>query len=492
MNKKEQSNKTMIESCGIEQVPENARNLSVLSMFKMMLGGGNTFPTAVIGALPIMFGLSVQAGLIAVFLGILIGSLILAPMGIFGAVNGTNNAVSSVAHFGVKGRVIGSVLALLAGFTFFCISIWSASDALVGSIQRLTGATLSTSTSFIVDCTFAALAILMCIVGFKVIVLIKKTAMWFNTSIFLLGFYAFSDYIDWGYTGTVQLGQSGFWVAFFSAIIVAMSNPISWGAFLGDWARYIPSNTPKSKICLAVFLGQMSTLTTCMFGLVTASVVATLAPDSKNFVAGLLATAPAWYFYPLLLLALIGGLSTSSGSMYGAGLDTSNLFAGKLKRVPATLLIAIFTVSFLIIGRIEQNIVGYITTLCMLIITCTTPWVVIMLIGLFRNKSKYNHEHLQKFMKGEKGGIYWFSNGYNWRAIGAWVPSAILGVCLLNIPGVFVGPMTGLFGSLDLSLPISLLLSGILYMILLKVYPESNDIHMKNNDINKIEASFNS
>ena len=48
------------------------------------------------------------------------------------------------------------------------------------------------------------------------------------------------------------MGQTGFWAAFIGAALVAMSNPISFGAFLGDWSRYIPRETPKMRIMLAV------------------------------------------------------------------------------------------------------------------------------------------------------------------------------------------------------------------------------------------------
>ncbi|MEU8660028.1 cytosine permease [Actinoplanes philippinensis] len=45
--------------------------------------------------------------------GVLVGSLFLAPMGLFGPLTGTNNAVASGAHFGVRGRIVGSFLSLL-------------------------------------------------------------------------------------------------------------------------------------------------------------------------------------------------------------------------------------------------------------------------------------------------------------------------------------------------------------------------------------------
>ena len=53
------------------------------------------------------------AGACRNILGVALGALVLAPMAIFGPLTGTNNAVSSSAHFGVVGRIIGSFLSLL-------------------------------------------------------------------------------------------------------------------------------------------------------------------------------------------------------------------------------------------------------------------------------------------------------------------------------------------------------------------------------------------
>lgn len=94
----------------------------------------------VLGAFPILvFGLSFWQGLLATLLGIVVGGLILMPMALFGPVNGTNNAVSSGAHFGVVGRIVGSFLSLLTAITFFAISVYTSGDILIGALDELTG-----------------------------------------------------------------------------------------------------------------------------------------------------------------------------------------------------------------------------------------------------------------------------------------------------------------------------------------------------------------
>src|SRR6201996_7459465 len=128
---------TEVEKHGIESIPDQDRDSSIFDFMRLCWGGANSLATAVLGAFPIMFGLSFWQASAAAVCGVVIGSLILAPMSVFGPMNGTNNAVSSSAHFGVVGRIVGSFLSLLTAIAFFAISVWSSGDAVVGAARRI-------------------------------------------------------------------------------------------------------------------------------------------------------------------------------------------------------------------------------------------------------------------------------------------------------------------------------------------------------------------
>ncbi|WP_455921343.1 purine-cytosine permease family protein [Pseudomonas putida] len=474
---------SQIETFGVEQIPDHERNAKPLDLFRLIFGGANTFSTAVLGSFPVLFGLSFQAGLVAVLLGTLVGALILAPMGLFGAINGTNNAVSSGAHFGVHGRIVGSFLSLLTAIAFFSLSVWSSGDALVGGAKRLIGLPETDLTLGLTYGLFAVLVLAVCIYGFRFMLWVNKIAVWTASILFLSGIAAFAGAFDVSYAGTVAHGQAGFWAAFIGASLVAMSNPISFGAFLGDWSRYIPRSTSKARIMGAVIFAQLATLLPLLFGLATATIVATQAPDyiaNNNYVGGLLAVSPGWFFLPVCLLAVIGGMSTGTTSLYGTGLDMSSVFPRLLSRVQATLMIGLMSIAFIFIGRFAFNLVQSVSTFVVLIITCTTPWMVIMLIGLLVRRGWYCPDDLQVFTRGEQGGRYWFHHGWNWRGLGAWIPSALVGLCFVNLPGQFVGPLGDLAGGIDISLPVTLGLAAVVYLVLLKLVPESAEVYGPN------------
>ena len=466
---------TRIETFGVEQIPDDQRHATPFDLFRLIFGGANTFATAVLGSFPILFGLSFQAGVLAIATGVLCGALILAPMGLFGALNGTNNAVSSGAHFGVHGRIVGSFLSLLTAIAFFSLSVWSSGDALVGGAQRLVGLPENALSLGLAYGLFAVLVLTVCLYGFRFMLWVNKIAVVSASLLFLLGIPAFAGSFDAGYAGTLQAGQPGFWAAFVGAALVAMSNPVSFGAFLGDWSRYIPRQTPRLRILLAVIAAQAATLIPFLFGLATASLVATRAPDyiaQNNYVGGLLAIAPTWYFLPVCLLAIIGGLSTGTTALYGTGLDLSSVLPRLLTRVRATLLIGLAAIAFIFIGRFSFNLVQSVSTFAVLIVTCTSPWMVIMVLGLVVRRGFYCPDDLQVFTRGEQGGRYWFQHGWNWRGMGAWIPSALLGLAFVNLPGQFVGPLGGLAGGIDLSLPLALGSAALLYLLLLLLFPE--------------------
>jgi purine-cytosine permease-like protein len=466
---------TQIEAFGVEQIPAGERTARPFDLFRLIFGGANTFSTAVLGSFPVIFGLSFQAGAWAILLGVLVGSLILAPMGLFGALNGTNNAVSSGAHFGVHGRIVGSFLSLLTAIAFFSLSVWSSGDALVGGAKRLVGLEDSDLSLGLAYGLFAVLVLIVCIYGFRFMLWVNKIAVWAASLLFLLGAAAFFGPFDAAYAGSVQLGQAGFWAAFIGAALLAMSNPVSFGAFLGDWSRYIPRETSQKRIMLAVIGAQVGTLIPFFFGLITATIVAARAPDyitSYNYVGGLLAVSPTWFFLPVCLIAVIGGMSTGTTALYGTGLDMSSVLPRLFNRVQATLLIGLLSIAFIFVGRFAFNLVQSVSTFAVLIITCTSPWMVIMIIGLLVRRGFYHADDLQVFTRGQRGGAYWFHNGWNWRGMGAWIPSAVVGLCFVNLPGQFVGPLGELAGGIDISLPVTLGLAALLYLLLLLLFPE--------------------
>lgn len=473
---------TEVETNGVERIPDADRTARPVDLFRLAFGGANTFATCVLGAFPILFGLSFWQGLAATVLGLVAGALLLAPMSLFGPRNGTNNAVSSSAHLGVHGRVVGSFLSLLTAVAFFSISVWSSGDALVGGAHRLVDVPESDLTYGVAYAVFAGLVLVVCVYGFRFMLMVNKIAVVAASALFVLGAFAFGGDFDAGYAGSfASTADPLFWPSFVGAALIVLSNPVSFGAFLGDWSRYIPADTPRRRVLGAAFLAQIATLLPFLFGLATASIIATKAakyvdPAAPNYVGGLLAISPGWYFLPLCLIALIGGLSTGTTALYGTGLDVSSVFT-RLSRVQSTYLIGALSIAFIFVGRFALNLAQSISTFATLIITCTAPWMIVMALGYVTRRGWYDTDALQVFNRRQTGGRYWFNHGWNWRGLSTWLLSAGVALLFTNLPGQFVGPLGDLANGTDISLPVGLALAAVLYLGLLTLFPEPRAVY---------------
>lgn len=463
------------ERHGIESIPDADRDASILDFMRVCWGGANSLATAVLGSFPILFGLSFRQSVAATVLGVSVGALVLAPMSLFGPVNGTNNAVSSSAHFGVVGRIVGSFLSLLTAVAFFSISVWSSGDAVVGAARRLFHITESDGAFALAYAVFSLSVLLVCIYGFRIMLFVNKVAVAASSVLFVTGVIAFWGAFDAGFAGKgLQAGTPGFWPAFVSASLVALANPISFGAFLGDWSRYLPRATRKTHLVAATVLAQLLTLLPFLFGIMTAAVIATKAPaylEKADYTGGLLAVSPDWFFVPLFVLAILSGMSTGTTSLYGTGLDFSSVIP-RLSRPRATLLIGSFACALIFVGRFAFSLEASINTLITLIVVTTTPWMVIMMIGYVVRRGHYLPEAMQVFNRGQRGGPYWFHGGWNLPGMIAWIVSAVLALLTVNSPGQFVGWLGGLAGGVDISLLAALVLPALLYPVCLYLYPE--------------------
>lgn len=177
---------TEVEVHGVDTIPDADRTSSWLDLLRIQFGGANTFATVLLGTFPIVLGLSFWQAVLATVSGAFLGTIFLMPMGLFGPKTGTNNAVSSAAFFGVRGRIIGSFLSLLTAVAFYSISVWVSGDALVGALTRLGGIPDSLGLRTLVYGVIGVIVIVVVVFGFQFMLLVNKTAVIANTILILL------------------------------------------------------------------------------------------------------------------------------------------------------------------------------------------------------------------------------------------------------------------------------------------------------------------
>ena len=434
----------------------------------MFFGGNLAFSVIVFGWLPVTFGLGWWATVTSAALGLAIGTLITAPLALLGPRTGTNNTVSSGAHFGVTGRLVGSALTLAFALAYAAIAVWTSGDALVAGAHRLFGTPAGDGALAVGYALIAAEIALVALYGHATVVALQKIVVPVVGVLLLLGVFAFAGDFHAGGSGEYLLG-GGFWPTWALAVTVAAAGPLSYAPSLGDYTRRISRTHGDGLVLLAAGLGVFGGLfATTLFGAFTALCLTNL---GDSYVADLVAAAPGWYVPPILVIGLARGVGQGVLNMYASGLDLAAIVPNA-RRVHATLITSLAAIALVFLGTFALNAVDSITAMALVLNGVAAPWVVVNLLGfLVARRRVYDPHDLQAFNEGRRGGRYWFTRGWNLRAVGAWAAGSAFGLLAVTTD-LYTGPLANLAGGVDLSLAGSALVAAAVYLIALAVWPE--------------------
>jgi purine-cytosine permease-like protein len=380
--------------------------------------------------------------------------------------------VSSGAHFGVVGRIVGSLLGLTGALAFAALSVWTGGDALVAGSAKLFGTTDSDLVRIIGYAVISGVITLIAVLGHANMLAVQKLMVPTVGVLMIVALFVYAGDFDAGYKGGEYLLGS-FWPTWILGALAACSTIMSYGPFVGDWARYISPRrySDRSLLLYTGFGAFLGMGTPFLFGTYTA---ATFADKTLPYVDGLVAGAPTWYVPALMFIGLVAGTAQGTINMYGTGLDMSSIVP-RLSRVQATLVVAVLAVILVYVGTFATEMVDSVTVFLALLATVIAPWMVILTIGFITRGGWYDPDDVQVFNRGQRGGRYWFTAGVNLRAFGAWVPASAIG-CLFSSTTWFTGPGADLVDGADVSFLVSAVIGGVLFAVLLRVFPEPDNV----------------
>jgi purine-cytosine permease-like protein len=459
-----------IETRGIDYIPESERHSSPLNLFWVWIGCQLAFGIIIIGALPVEFGLGWWSSLSAITVGLIIGSVLYAPMSLLGPRTGTNSAVSSGAHFGLIGRLVGSLQAMFIAIGFAALTVWLSGDALVAGLAKLFGTPETDAVKAIIYAVLSVFVVLIAIYGHATVVATQKFLIPTVGLLMVIGFFAVGGKFHTSYHGGDYL-LGTFWPTWALAVVGVLSLPISYAPFANDYARYVSRKRYSNSIVMWAAGGGM--FVGCWFAMVYAAYLTTTFKDVlAPFPQGLVAASPNWYVVMIMIIALLGTFAQSSLCLYGTGLDTSSLIP-RLPRVRATLLISAFTVALVYVGGLLTDAEATVSAFVLILVVICAPWMLITLLGYAYCRGRYRPYDLQLFNMGKTGGSYWYTRGLNMRAIAAFVPAVIVGLLFSNTT-LYKGPLADTFSGIDFSFLSASIISVALYGLFLLIWPERN------------------
>ena len=247
--------------------------------------------------------------------------------------------------------------------------------------------------------------------------------------------------------------------------------PLSYGPTIGDYTRRIsPAKFTDRQIAAALGAGMfVGVMLPSLFGAYTAM---SFANPTDSYLDDLVTASPTWFVLPIVVISVLGGLSQGVLCIYASGLDLEGL-TPKLRRTQTTIITAAVAIVLLYLGVFVFDAVDSVTAMTVALNAVITPWVAVLAVGALGNRLRgtgYDAVDLQAFTQGRRGGRYWFTAGWNIPAVLAWVVGATFGMMAVNT-SLYVGPLAGVAGGVDLSTFGSGLLAAVIYAAATRVSP---------------------
>jgi nucleobase:cation symporter-1, NCS1 family len=444
---------TGLEVRSIDYVPVSERHGKVWHLGPLWFAGNAQLATLAIGAAGVATGLSFSWSLVAIILGLLIGTLFMAFHSAQGPKLGLPQMIQSRPQFGYYGSLLPVVVAvmLFIGFNVFNTQIAATT---VQQTLNISNATLAT----IIMC---ALAFVWAIFGYR---LIHKFCQWASVLFVVVyvifgigllaavhlpaGFYSFGTF-----KGTPFLLEMG----------IILSYQLTWAPYVSEYSRYLPRNSTTAATFWWTYIGSgIGILWLAGLGDFLAAAYPKISSQSvlQIHVAGN-AFFHGWGV--IVLLCSYPGLIAVIGlNMYSGGLATITAI-DSIRPIKPTLTLRVAAITFIAVagtvlaltlpGSFLANFSAFLTIILYFMI----PWTAVNLVDFFFvRKGNYAIREIFK-----PNGMY---HRWGWRGLTAyWLGFAAM------LPFMSTSLYTGFvahdLGGGDISPFIGFPVSAILYWV---------------------------
>ncbi|MEO7123359.1 MAG: cytosine permease [Lacisediminihabitans sp.] len=453
-----ESRRSGLETRSIDYIPKAERHGKVWHIGPLWFMSNAQLATLAVGTTSFFFGGNLIWSLIAIVIGLIIGTIFMAAHSSQGPKLGLPQMVQSRPQFGYIGALLVWLFAFLqyAGFNVFNTAL--AGEAFGDSVT--TPASFDPFWVIIITVVGAVIALF----GYDLIHRMERYLVYVTVAVMAL--LSFSALIHLPIpAGAFDMAHFSP-LAFFAQLGVVAGYQISWAIYVSDYSRYLPANTPTSHTFRWTFWGSAIGGAWIMF------LGAYLAAAVKNFnpgdpIAGILKVSnelfPGFGNIALFVFAL-GLIAVIVLNTYGGSLTLISSI-DSFKKVRATLRIRVVTVvitsaiagilALFITGSFEEFFAGYLT----LVLYFFIPWTAVNLTDYFIVRR--GHYAIAEIFKPH--GIY---GRWGWRGIVSYLVGFFAMVPFFHVAGFFVGDISNAMNGVDISLFIGLPVSALLYWVL--------------------------
>lgn len=379
---------------GIAPVPASERRLGFVDYFVLWSDLGVGLLVLLAGTL-LVPALGLAQALLAILIGSVLGSLLLAWAGLIGSDTGVPTMALLRPTLGIRGSYLPTVLNLtqLVGWgTFEIIIMAQAADGITKPL-------LGTSAFPVWVLLVGAFCTLLAVGGPIRVVRqwLEKFAVWLmlGTSVWLTAVLVTRE--DFGALLWAP-GKGG--LAFWAAVDLVIAMPVSWIPLVADYSRFARSGRGAFWGTAAGYL-----LANVWFYALGAGLL--LALKTQDLIAAIMATAGGWL---ALGIILVDETDEAFADIYSAAVSSQNLWPTLRQRPGALTVGALCTALALTVPLTQYE------HFLLLIGSVFVPLFGVLAADYFLlRRRRIDPGALQQV-----GGAYWYRGGFAWRGLLAW------------------------------------------------------------------------
>lgn len=316
-----------VETNGVNVVGKNERYGSPAGLFPIWFSWNVSILGLTYGIYVYSLGLSIYQSISAGIIGYLVSSFLVGILAVGGPRTGLPTLTQTRFCFGYHGNKIPTLFAYISnmGWKITIITLASTTGAylfakLWPSIFSLNGKspTISCIVMWFILSLSATMAV--AIYGHQMIMKVEKYIAWLTGFMSVIFIFLILPHIHWSELGRAS---SGDFFTYIGGVVMAMTMVgLGFLNYGGDFARYLPSNTPASKVVFWTTSGISLPVSILL-------VIGVLLADSNPELSAAAARAPIesltnllpfWFYVPFSIVIIISLLSAAITGVYSSGL----------------------------------------------------------------------------------------------------------------------------------------------------------------------------
>lgn len=444
-----------VEPGGIEYIPERERHGKPSNLVWMWMSPNLEFATVYVGVIPIaVFGGAFWPTVIALTLGIALGSTTHAILSTWGPRFGVPQLVQSRGAFGFLGNILPAGLqSITSGIGWYAVNSVSAAFALQSLFKVLGWPELVFWLALLV---VVLVQVAVAFAGHNMVHQVERIVVPYLGIVFALAtvFILAHANLGQGFNDKAPVPFGGPSAAFILAITIALGYVIGWNPYASDYTRYLPRDTKPIKVALAAGGGMfVANFVLMTMGAALATVAGT--DFSKSPTDQLLVPLPTWLAALTFLGIATGGVAANAINIYSSAISFLALgvrWGFRQRRAIVALSTGILGFIVALVGHTSPG--GNYENFLLLIAYWITPFLAVVLIDFWLRRGQYDEA------------TFYDSRHRPWQGALAMLVGIAASVPFWN-QSLFLGPVPRAIPEVgDLSFFVGFIVTGVVYYAL--------------------------